>query len=171
MKYYLINSEGSETVIELQANRLKDQSIAFEVTSMKEENLTLESKSTTYFVKTLADNAYISKDKINWRRIPKMKGNQPIVRINSSVRVYQGFKPSGLSKSAPGDLKTDMPGKVIKVFTAVGSVVNSGDTLMILEAMKMENEIKASMDGVIKAVHVKEGQILESGSLMIEIEK
>ena len=64
-----------------------------------------------------------------------------------------------------------MPGKVIKVMTAEGATVQAGDTLVILEAMKMENEVKAGIDGVVKAVHITEGQVLESGFLMIEVEE
>ena len=64
-----------------------------------------------------------------------------------------------------------MPGKIVKLMTTKGAMVSEGDTLIILEAMKMENEIKAGMSGVVKAVHVTEGQVLESGYLMIEIEE
>ena len=64
-----------------------------------------------------------------------------------------------------------MPGKIVKVLTSEGAVVSEGDTLVILEAMKMENEIKSGIDGVVKSVHVEEGQVLESGYLMIEIEE
>jgi len=87
------------------------------------------------------------------------------------MKVYRGFKPSGLSNANAGELVTDMPGKIVKVLTTIGAVVNQGDTLLILEAMKMENEIKAGCDGVVKSVHVKEGQAIESGHLMIEIEE
>ena len=64
-----------------------------------------------------------------------------------------------------------MPGKIVKIMTTEGAVVQAGDTLVILEAMKMENELKAGVDGVVKAVHIKEGQVLESGHLMVEIEE
>ena len=93
-----------------------------------------------------------------------------MVNINENMKVYRGFKPSGLSNANAGELITDMPGKVVKVLTTEGAVVNQGDTLLILEAMKMENEIKAGLDGLLKPVHVKEGEAIDSGHLMIEIE-
>ena len=48
-----------------------------------------------------------------------------------------------------------MPGKVIKIPVTAGSEVKKGETVIVLEAMKMENEIKASYDGVVKEVYVK----------------
>ena len=66
---------------------------------------------------------------------------------------------------------TPMPGKVVKVMKKEGDQVIKGETVLILEAMKMENEIKSGADGVIKSVNIKEGQALEAGFLMIEIEE
>ena len=63
-----------------------------------------------------------------------------------------------------------MPGKVIKIKVKEGDEVKKGDTLLILEAMKMENEIKSGLEGVVKTIHCKEGQALDSGVLMMELE-
>ena len=51
-----------------------------------------------------------------------------------------------------------MPGKIIEVKVSVGQAVKAGDTLLILEAMKMQNEIAAPADGTVKAVNVTAGQ-------------
>jgi biotin carboxyl carrier protein len=59
----------------------------------------------------------------------------------------------------------------VKLNKKVGDKVAKGETVLILEAMKMENEIKSGADGVIKSVNVKEGQALDSGFLMVEIEE
>ncbi len=69
-----------------------------------------------------------------------------------------------------GDVKAPMPGLVVEVPVAVGQTVAKGDKVLILEAMKMENVIKAAGDGVIKAVHVSKGMAVEKGQLLIEIE-
>jgi biotin carboxyl carrier protein len=63
-----------------------------------------------------------------------------------------------------------MPGKVVKILVEVGQTVQKGQTLVVLEAMKMENEIKCGLNGTIKAIHVKEGQALDQGVLMMEVE-
>ena len=51
-----------------------------------------------------------------------------------------------------------MPGKIIEVKVSVGQAVKAGDTLLILEAMKMQNEIAAPADGTVKAINVTAGQ-------------
>ena len=53
---------------------------------------------------------------------------------------------------------------------AIGDKVEKGQTLLILEAMKMENEIKSGVTGQVKNIHVKMGDALENGVLMIEVE-
>ena len=63
-----------------------------------------------------------------------------------------------------------MPGKVVKILCKNGDKVEKGQTLLILEAMKMENEIKSGVTGQVKNIHVKAGDALENGVLMIEVE-
>ena len=63
-----------------------------------------------------------------------------------------------------------MPGKVVKITVEEGQTVKKGETVLILEAMKMENEIKSGIDGTVKAIHVSEGDALEENVLMLEIE-
>lgn len=69
-----------------------------------------------------------------------------------------------------GDIKAPMPGLVIEVAVAVGQSLTKGDTVLILEAMKMENVIKAAGDGIVKAIHTTKGQPVEKGQLLIEME-
>ncbi len=71
---------------------------------------------------------------------------------------------------AAGDLTAPLPGKVLKVFTSMGSDVCAGATLMIVEAMKMEHPIKAGTDGKIKAIHFNEGAVVKLGDVLIEID-
>jgi len=62
-----------------------------------------------------------------------------------------------------------MPGKVLDVKVKVGDSVKSGDVLLILEAMKMENEIYAPGDGKITAIHADKGQNVSSGAPLVSI--
>lgn len=64
-----------------------------------------------------------------------------------------------------------MPGTVIKVLAEAGTKVNKGDHLMINEAMKMETTVQAPFSGTIKQVHVKNGEPIQTGDLLLEIEK
>jgi biotin carboxyl carrier protein len=63
-----------------------------------------------------------------------------------------------------------MPGTVLSIKVAVGDTVNSGDVLMILEAMKMENEIMAPAAGKVAAISVAEGASVNGGDVLIVIE-
>jgi biotin carboxyl carrier protein len=63
-----------------------------------------------------------------------------------------------------------MPGTVLDIKVAEGDAVTSGQVLMILEAMKMENEIMAPADGVVASVEVAKGASVNSGDIMIVLE-
>jgi biotin carboxyl carrier protein len=77
---------------------------------------------------------------------------------------------SDLDISGPEIIKTSMPGKVVKVLVNEGDTVESGTGVIIIEAMKMENEIQCRNTGVVKTVHVQAGQTVESDAALIEIE-
>lgn len=66
-------------------------------------------------------------------------------------------------------ITSPMPGTILDVKVAAGQAVKSGDVLMILEAMKMENEIMAPKDGTVTAVSVAKGASVETGTLLCTI--
>lgn len=63
-----------------------------------------------------------------------------------------------------------MPGKVVEVLVAVGDAVEKDQAVLVIEAMKMENEVRTSTAGTVKGIHVAQGQAVESGELLIELE-
>lgn len=67
-------------------------------------------------------------------------------------------------------VKAPMPGLVLEVSVAPGQAVQKGDTLLILEAMKMENVIKAAGEGVVKAIPATKGLAVDKGQVLIEFE-
>ena len=74
------------------------------------------------------------------------------------------------SEGAAGTLRAIMPGRIVRVHSSRGDVVAKGAALLVLEAMKMENEIVAPADGVITEVFVEEGQTVENGEPLVSIE-
>lgn len=64
-----------------------------------------------------------------------------------------------------------MPGKIVDVISSEGEQVNAGDAIIILEAMKMQNEIRAEVSGILTKVHVKTGQNVIKEELIFEITK
>jgi biotin carboxyl carrier protein len=67
-------------------------------------------------------------------------------------------------------IKSEMPGAIIDVKVNVGDQVNEGDVLLILEAMKMQNEIRSPKDGEVKEVFVKAGENIEADAKMVVVE-
>ena len=74
--------------------------------------------------------------------------------------------PAAAAGAGETAVEAPMPGKVIKVVAAAGTAVKSGDVVIILEAMKMQNEICAPCDGTVKAVNVSAGQTVTAGQAM-----
>jgi biotin carboxyl carrier protein len=71
---------------------------------------------------------------------------------------------------APGAITSRVPGKIKEVKVSEGQSVKRGDTVIIMESMKMEIEVKANRDGVVKAIYVKPGQFVSQGAPLILIE-
>ena len=74
-------------------------------------------------------------------------------------------KPGG-----PGDVTTPVPGRVVKILVTEGTRVAAGDPVLVIEAMKMENRVTAPTDGTVKAIHVKEGDSVNSDETLIQLE-
>jgi len=70
----------------------------------------------------------------------------------------------------PNEVYSYIPGNIIEIFVKEGQELKEGESLLLLEAMKMRNDIKMPFDGKIKKVFVKEGQHVPNKFLMIEIE-
>jgi 3-methylcrotonyl-CoA carboxylase alpha subunit len=69
-----------------------------------------------------------------------------------------------------GSLAAPMPATVLRVEAAPGDAVRRGDTLVILEAMKMELPVRAPADGTVKAVHCQPGDLVQAGVPLIDVE-
>jgi len=85
-------------------------------------------------------------------------------------KILPRFKSIG-QEAKDGGLIAPMPGKVIDLKVKVGSKINKGDTLVVLEAMKMEHTVKAIEDGVIDELFVSQNDQVENGALLMVIKK
>jgi biotin carboxyl carrier protein len=77
---------------------------------------------------------------------------------------------SGLAQSGPLNLSAPMPGKVVRVLVEQGQTVAAGQGLIVVEAMKMQNEIKSPKPGIIRAVHVRQGGSVSAGQALLVVE-
>lgn len=102
-------------------------------------------------------------------------GEQRHVQLNGNTYTMSADEGKYASKrrrsgGGGGDLTAQMPGQVVDVLVDVGQKVKASQTLLILEAMKMEIRINAPHDGVITKVAVGRGDVVERGQPLIEIE-
>ena len=97
--------------------------------------------------------------------------DQFFVQSHSTSRVVTRLPryPETHSASEHESAYAPMPGQVLKVLVEVGQQVSAGDALVILEAMKMEQTLRAATDGVVEAVLVKQGDVVAPGDRLVEI--
>jgi biotin carboxyl carrier protein len=108
--------------------------------------------------------AYVSSD--NARRWVTINGQTFVLTKSSGAR-----KNRAAHAHAAGELTAPMPGQVRAVNVGEGDAVTRGQTLLLLEAMKMEIRIQASHDGMVRKLLVKQGQTVERDQVLVEIEE
>lgn len=69
-----------------------------------------------------------------------------------------------------GGLTSPMPGKIFKVLKEAGSEVKKGETILILEAMKMEHSIRSDKDGIVRKINFQTGELVQGGVTLAEVE-
>ena len=77
--------------------------------------------------------------------------------------------PVAATPAGADAMPSPMPGNILRILVNVGDTVTENQPLLILEAMKMENEIVAAKAGVVAGIHVKEGQVVNPGDALITI--
>jgi glutaconyl-CoA decarboxylase len=95
----------------------------------------------------------------------------PAAAAPAAAPLRETAAPQGSVPAAANALvvESPMPGEIIDLIVKPGDTVNEGDVLLILEAMKMENEITAPRAGTISAVHIRAGDTVGSGAPLVEI--
>ena len=90
--------------------------------------------------------------------------------IDERTRAIRAMTGQGAAAAGPKPVKAPMPGLVVKINVAPGDRVARGTSVAIIEAMKMENDLKAESDGVVSSIRVEEGQAVEKGAVLVEFE-
>jgi len=95
-----------------------------------------------------------------------------VFHVDLVSRVPEPIRPSGAVRRAQvaQSLSAPMPATVIRVLVAAGSRVKKGETVVLLEAMKMELPIRSLSDGTIAAVRCREGELVRADQILIEME-
>lgn len=92
--------------------------------------------------------------------------SRAVVDVQSERIRARQKKKGGLGASGK-EIRSPMPGRVVKLLVAVGDEVKAGDPCVVVEAMKMENELRAPTDGTVKALHADEGASVEGQALLV----
>ena len=99
----------------------------------------------------------------------RVGSNEFAIRITDPKRLRSAAGADAFG-DGPAEIKTAMPGKVVRVLVAAGADVEKGDGVVVVEAMKMQNELKAPKSGVIKEIRVAEGSTVAAGETLATVE-
>jgi acetyl/propionyl-CoA carboxylase alpha subunit len=94
----------------------------------------------------------------------------PLEALDERTRVIRELSGASGKPRGPAHLTAPMPGLIVRVAVKEGDQVRAGQGLVVMEAMKMENELRASADGVVKRVAANVGTAVEKGALLLEME-
>lgn len=93
----------------------------------------------------------------------------PAVPVKQTVAPVQAAPAPALAAGAGKSITSPLPGVIVSVNVNVGDVVKAGQTVAVLEAMKMENDIQAEFDGTVTAVKVAKGDSVLEGAVIVTI--
>ncbi|HEV7731245.1 MAG TPA: biotin/lipoyl-containing protein [Candidatus Binatia bacterium] len=106
------------------------------------------------------------------RAVVARRSDRVLVSLDGRVHAFalgDAERRAAGGGAGSGSVTAPMPGKVVRVLVAVGDVVETGQALVVLEAMKMETTLAAEVAGTVKAVHAEAGGMVDAGAVIVEI--
>ena len=107
---------------------------------------------------------------VNGETYSVVREPEPVVEKKKVVVKPVAAKPSAGGDEMQDALRSPLPGTVIEILAKSGQQVKEGDTLMVLEAMKMNNNLTAEKDGVVKSILVAEGEAVKENTPLVTFE-
>ena len=89
--------------------------------------------------------------------------------IDERTRAIRAMTNASGTAAGPRPVKAPMPGLIVRIEVAVGDRVRAGQPVIAMEAMKMENELKAESDGIVTRIAIERGQAVEKGTVLVEL--
>lgn len=166
MRYFVTFPSGAEIPVDVDQRPTGEIEVVIEGRRVPAETLALAGSTTMRIDNTLVDL---------W-----MEGAPPDVGVVSrGKRFYASVESERMralsvalgGKAAVGEgvITSPMPGRVLKILVEEGQVILRGTPLVVVEAMKMENELMAARDGTVTKIHVAPGQTVEGGQKLVEV--
>ena len=97
-------------------------------------------------------------------------GSQRFPTVVRDPRSLSSRRTADAGGQGPKKITAPMPGKVVRITAVVGSEVEAGQAVIVIEAMKMQNELKSPRKGILKKLSVAEGAAVEAGQVLAEVE-
>jgi pyruvate carboxylase subunit B len=160
-----VNGERLDVAVEVEGVRLGDAAVAARVDDLA---------GTPVKLVTVGDEVHrvvVRRGEGRGRYTLWIAGHRyEVDAVDERTHAIRELSGAAAGPSGPAPLKAPMPGLVVRVNVAPGDAVAAGQGLVVIEAMKMENELRASAAGSVKAVHAVVGQAVEKGALLVEME-
>ncbi|MFQ5688981.1 MAG: biotin/lipoyl-containing protein [Gemmatimonadota bacterium] len=161
MKYYAtVNGEPREVEVDADGIRLDGTPIEAELVGLPGEG--------QYHLR-IGDQGYwlvATPSEGSW--VMDFGGCRLVVGVEDErARSVRQLTGQGSTATSARDLRAPMPGLVLRVLVGPGEEVGAGTSLVVIEAMKMENELKAEVAGVVESVAVREGDAVNRGALLV----
>jgi len=96
---------------------------------------------------------------------PEVAGPPPPVKESPPAKLH---RPKSIANAT--DIKAPLPGLILKILVKPGDMIKAGQNVLVMEAMKMENDIQSKHDGVVREIKVREGDSVEEGDLLIVLQ-
>jgi len=173
MKKYFIKSDGADNPLEalIKDNKtalINDEKVEYEHKFISDNVMILRVNNKNYIVKAESDSEEELKDTAFDIDI-KSEVTKVYCKTELDVLMEKFSKNRGDVKIKT-DIVSPMPGAIVKINVSEGQKVKKGEVFLVLEAMKMENELKAASDCVIQKVFVEEKKSVEKGQILLKLE-
>ena len=141
---------------------------------MKEYKLKINSNTYTVVIKDVTEDAVLAEVNGKQYLVDRAVAPNSTAPGSAATNVPQPAisapKPAtaaSTAKTGSGTIPTPIPGQIISISVTVGEKVRSGQKLLVLEAMKLENSITATMDGTVEEILVSEGDVVAQGQTLV----
>ena len=164
---YVVDVSGRSVKVEIDGDRVCVDGIEVAATLA-------ELSGTPVALLTVGDTVrrvVVTRDSARGRYVLSLDGRRyEVEALDERTRAIRQLSSSASGPKGPAPLVAPMPGLIVRVNVDVGASVEPGQGLVVMEAMKMENELRSASAGVVRAIRVAPGSVVERGMVLVELE-
>ena len=164
---YVVDVSGRNVEVELDGDRVRVEGIdvAASITELA---------GTPVALLTLGDTVrrvVVTRESARGQYVLSLDGRRyKVEALDERARAIRQLSSTAAGPKGPAPLVAPMPGLIVRVHVDVGTTVEPGQGLVVMEAMKMENELRSASAGVVRAIRVTPGTAVERGTVLVELE-